>query len=277
MTILDSPAEIVQAAVPGTDRQVLLRLDGTQFTQRLILDHLHAGVPYEWQTAGLLGQVLKAGDTFIDVGAHVGYFTLLASELVGPTGSVLSFEPEPGNFAHLLEHVQLNRLGNVMPFNWALSEAPGVMDLHLNADNDGGHALWDVGSHPFNRLTREQRCVRPTFVSTLDAALPHSVARVKAIKIDTEGNELGVLRGAQALLNEAEPLLLCEINRFGLEHSGASEEAVRSLLRSLGYVGYVFVPGKTELVLLGDDESLVADSVFNMVFVKRGAEARLFA
>ena len=85
---------------------------------------------YEAGTSSVLIETLRPGDLFIDVGAHIGYFTLLASTLAGPSGRVMSFEPEEKNHAALLNHLKLNQSTNIEPYRWALSASTGVTELY---------------------------------------------------------------------------------------------------------------------------------------------------
>src|SRR5437764_1145672 len=135
----------------GEPKILRLELDGEQGTQGAMLYQIAHGQPYEPAITMLLASDLTEGDVFVDVGAHIGYFTILAAGLVGSTGKVLAFEPEPTNYEQLLRHIKLNDLSNVVVFNWAVGDHPGVVDLYVNRDNDGGHALWDVGRHPVNQ------------------------------------------------------------------------------------------------------------------------------
>src|SRR5574338_1047486 len=227
--------------------QITLSLDPEQMSQRFMLNDLTAGRLYESETSQFLGAVLQPGDTFIDVGAHVGYFSMLAAALVGPTGRVFSFEPDTSNYAHLLEHVERNAAGHVLPVPLAVGAEPRVADFFINDDNDGGHGLWEVGSHPFNARTREARRTRKVFLTTLDDFVGASNARpVKAIKIDAEGSEVAVLAGARRMLEQqAVPFVVAEINRFALTAMGTSETALRAMMTALGYETYLFQPGQT--------------------------------
>lgn len=249
-------------------RRVVLQLDPDQMSQRIMLDDLAAGRLYESETSNFVGAILRPGDTFIDIGAHVGYFTLLASALVGATGAVYCFEPEARNYAHLLDHLQVNQAWNVRPLHMAVGAEPGVADFHVNADNDGGHALWAVGNHPFNERTRQAPTVRRVFMTALDHLFAgHDLARLKAIKIDAEGAEHAILRGAAGLLaRHALPFLILEINRFGLESMGTSERDVRGVMEALGYETYLFQPGQNALQRLAPNETPETNYVFNLLF-----------
>jgi hypothetical protein len=80
---------------------------------------------------------LRAGMTFLDLGAHIGYFSLVAGRLVGPRGLVLAFEPDPRNFELLLANVWRNGLANVVRFPWAVGEASCFASLYLLGDEYG--------------------------------------------------------------------------------------------------------------------------------------------
>jgi FkbM family methyltransferase len=248
--------------------QITLSLDPEQMSQRFMLNDLTAGQLYESETSQFLGAVLGQGDTFIDVGAHVGYFSMLGAALVGPAGRVISFEPDTSNYAHLLEHVERNAAAQVLPVPMAVGSEARVAEFFVNDDNDGGHGLWNVGSHPFNARTREAPRTRKVFLTTLDEFVGSSgPRRVKAIKIDAEGSELAVLAGARMLLEQhAVPFVVAEINRFALTAMGTSEAALRGFMTMLGYETYVFQPGQSVLQRLMPEETVESDYVFNVLF-----------
>jgi FkbM family methyltransferase len=254
------------------DCQFQLCLDPALFSQQIMLSSLQRGSIYEPETSAFLASVLQPGDIFIDVGAHIGYFTLLGATLVGPTGRVLSFEPEQSNYRRLLEHLQLNRLSQVLPFNWAVSSTTRVTDLFINQDNDGGHAFWDVGSHPFNRKSREQPRTCPVFTVALDD-VPGSLTlpSLRAIKIDTEGNEYGIVQGARRLMGETRvPFIIAEINRYALSQMGTTEAALREYMSGLGYDTCILEGNGTALARPAPGQFLERNDVFNVVFARRG-------
>ena len=248
--------------------QITLSLDPDQMSQRFMLNDLTAGRLYESETSQFLGAVLGTGDTFIDVGAHVGYFSMLAAALVGPAGRVIAFEPDTSNYAHLLEHVERNSAGQVLPVPLAVGAQPRVADFFVNDDNDGGHGLWEVGSHPFNAKSREARRTRKVFLTTLDDFIGSiGMRKVKAIKIDAEGSEVAVLSGAKRLLEQhAVPFVVAEINRFALQAMGTSEAELRGWMTGLGYETYLFQPGQQVLQRLMPGATVESDYVFNVLF-----------
>ena len=120
---------------PGLEREVVLQLDPEFFSQRLMLDCFRSGQLYEPETSLPVDLLLQPGDTFIDIGGHVGLYSMLAAGLVGPTGRVYVFEPERANYAHLLTHIALNNFHHVFPFPWAVGHSTSVVDFFTNFDN----------------------------------------------------------------------------------------------------------------------------------------------
>lgn len=249
-------------------RTITLSLDPAQMSQRIMLEDFTAGRLYEAETSHFIGSILDEGDTFIDIGAHVGYFSMLASHLVGPTGRVYSFEPEASNYAHLLEHIELNKATNLVPNFMAVGGAPGIAQFHVNADNDGGHALWEVGRHPFNEKTRSAPTTRRVFLTSLDHYFANrEIGNLKAIKMDAEGAEHSILEGAQELIaRTGVPFVISEVNRFGLESMGTTETRMRAVMSDLGYETYLFQPGQLSLLRLDATQSPDTNYVFNLLF-----------
>ena len=177
---------------------------------------------YETQ---LVIERLQAGDVFIDVGANIGYYSVLASQLVAATGRIYSFEPDPNNFALLEKNVALNNLKNIECFNVALSDRDGEGELFLNSHNFGDHQIYDDGSG------------RDSFAIALrnGSQLLAAEKNIRLIKIDTQGAEFQVLSGLLALLKQQTgPLsLIIEFWPYGLKKSGASATQVLDLLLSL--------------------------------------------
>jgi FkbM family methyltransferase len=251
---------------PGLERNIVLQLDPECFSQRLMLDYFYAGRLIEPETSALVDLLLQPGDTFIDIGGHIGFYSMLAAGLVGPTGRVYVFEPEHTNYAHLLTHIALNQCQHVFPFPWAVGDGTAVVDFFTNADNDGGHALWDPGRHPFNQKSRQQVSKEAVFLISLDDIFGSAQPGfAKLIKIDTEGNETHVLRGARHFLTRAQvPAVIAELNRFGLAQLGSSEQELRTLMTDLGYTTYALVGDLP--VRLAPHESIQSSYVYNVLF-----------
>jgi FkbM family methyltransferase len=150
---------------------------------------------YEPLKSEALAEVLRPGQVVYDVGAHVGYFTAVASLEVGPGGHVIAFEPRPLNLRFLHRHVRWNNLSNVRIVEAAVGEAEGE-----------GRFRDDLGTGT-GRLTDADGL--PVVVVALDTILRRGdIPPPAAIKIDIEGGELDALRGARGILREHRPVLL---------------------------------------------------------------------
>lgn len=248
-----------------------INLYADRFSHQNILRCFASGQLYENEVSTFLLHALRPGDCFVDVGAHVGYFSLLAASLVGPAGRVFSFEPEPGNFADLLRNKYENSFANLVAFPSPVSAATGDVVFHLNADNDGGHALWEVGRHPFNTRSRARpgssimRAVALQDVATICDRLP------RVLKIDTEGAEARVLEGAANwLAGAAVPFVVAEINEFGLRQMNSSQADLRAWMWRGGYRTYLLHRDGKPPVLVPRDSIITCsnDDVFNVLFAQ---------
>jgi hypothetical protein len=132
-----------------------------------------------------------------------------------------------------------------------------VAEFYPNVDNEGGGALWDVSTHPFNQKTRETQpgTVKVPMV-TLDKILDDMPVRVKAIKIDTEGAEVEVLKGAERWLRSGLiPHIFAEVHEMGLGKMGTTPDELKNLMSGYGYRCFILghlVPGDVFNVLFSN-------------------------
>jgi FkbM family methyltransferase len=177
----------------------------------------------------LVGRLLEPGDTFVDGGAHVGLFTLVAAARVGKEGRVLSFEPTTATRNRLAKNVELNAFRNVEIVPAALSSEVGQAEFRVfDVVGSGLNHLGPVGE--------EGGKLETVAVTTLDAALSdRHCGRIALVKLDLEGAEQAALLGARRTLSEFRPDLLLEIEPAHLARLGASPEGIEALLRPHGY------------------------------------------
>jgi len=178
----------------------------------IISARLRRGVVYERSSINLVESRIQPGQTFVNVGANIGYFTLILARLVGVTGHGYAFEPEPDNFKLLAENVKLNGYENITIINSAVSNATGTLTLYLNdKQNRGDHRIWD------NTGARVKTTVD---VVTLDEYLSCLDEHIDFIKMDVQGAEAGVIEGAERILDEDGPMILMEFWPWGLRQAG---------------------------------------------------------
>jgi FkbM family methyltransferase len=175
---------------------------------------------YELPIQMALKRELRAGDTFFDVGANAGFFTLVAANLVGPTGKCVSFDPLPANVESLHEQVELNGLTYCQVDARAVGDAVGEAIFYFDyAGDPQGH---------LGELRRESESHIKVNVTTLDQAVEQWGAPA-FIKLDVEGAEDKVLEGARQTIERVKPSWLIEI------HTPQCEAAVRETLKRAGY------------------------------------------
>ena len=188
---------------------------------------------YEKEVSACFSNILCNGATVFDIGAHVGYYTVLASRLVSSAGSVHCFEPMPHLFERLEANVSLNFHENVIMNNKALSSEEGVLSLYpANTNNSGNSSI----------IQRTDTDTVPLKVdaTTIDAYVTKNyIEQIDLIKIDVEGAELYVLQGGIQTLQKYRPDVICEVFPELLYKAGSSVEQLRELFEGLGYQGYI--------------------------------------
>ena len=180
-----------------------------------------------------MSQTLTEGMTMIDIGAHMGMYTLTASKLVGDSGVVVALEPSSREFQRLALHVNLNDLRNVRCIQVAASSASGEATLKIASEWNSGHNTFGEFFNPDVEIIREERVLTQTLDAVVSA---QKLDRVDLIKIDVEGHELHVLAGAVETLTRFRPRILIEVSEETLRRQGASVEAVLEFLTGHGYV-----------------------------------------
>ena len=195
---------------------------------------------YEPDIALPFAQAIRPGATVFDIGAHIGILALIAGQRVGGQGRVFAFEPSPDTLRILHQHVRLNA-----------GDGPIEIVPAVVSDRTGSTTFFTYGESMAASVSRanvevlnEQRLAAPaTEVTvksiTIDAFAAERGVVPDVIKIDVEGAELRVLRGAERTLREHSPLIFCEVHPSQLENCGDSVDA---LLRFADELGYAVTP-----------------------------------
>jgi len=183
---------------------------------------------YELETTNVFKKNIRWGQVVLDVGTDIGYFTLLSAKLVGPSGKVFAFEPNPLSFSILKKNIQINNFENVFAVNKAVADKKGELPFYLH----GPHSVlgYDRFSNPKTRTVVET--VR------LDDFLG-SNQRIDFAKIDTEGSDAKVLRGMKNLLMVNRDIkLVVEFYPILLERGGDDPRQFLEGLVTSGFVIY---------------------------------------
>jgi len=200
---------------------------------------------FESQELKFLSLYLEKGDCFFDVGSNFGLYSLIASKKVGKKGRIFAFEPATKTFKRLKRNIKLNRLDNIIPIQAAISSNNGIMPMSISLD---GHDAWNSLTTPARGekfLTEEVKTI------TLDDFIQENDLhdKIKMIKIDVEGWECEVIKGAvRTLTSESAPILQVEFSEPALEAAGSSSTVLIELLSGLGYKLFKYSGKNNELV-----------------------------
>lgn len=197
--------------------------------QDLIQRHIFFQGYFEYYETVFLRKYLHSGAVFVDIGANIGWHTLMAAKCVGSTGRVIAFEPVASTFAHLAKNVVLNGFTNVELHNIGLGRRSGIFDIFPCEDgNDGANSLY--AAHAEKPLEQVRIENGDTVFHSQD------IDEIDLCKIDVEGAEFDVLAGLRETLAARKiRCLLIEANDSALGRAGHSVEELFSLLISYGF------------------------------------------
>ena len=196
----------------------------------------HGALGYEPETSRVFYRLAARARTTVDVGAHVGYYSLLAAH-ANPRATIFAFEPLQAVHERLVRNARLNGVTNITCVAAAAGRENGTAPFfHVSslATPCSSSLSYDVVKHNDDITSSTVRVVR------LDDFLDeHGVSDVDLVKLDTEGTEADVLEGMARILERCRPTIICEI----LPETAAAAERIELLLRPLGYRYYLLEPG----------------------------------
>lgn len=219
-----------------------IRIDSPQ--QSVIGRSIYRTGVWEPEMTAMARAKIQPGWHILDIGAHIGYYTLLFGSQCGPEGRVAAFEPEKGAYLHLDENIGLNGMQNIRPFRIALS-------------NHRGHAVMKPENRGLMLQDQEADSDSTAEMIPFDEFWPQlGWSRLDLVKIDVEGAEIDILRGMEKVLEKYHPHLFVEIHPLHLKkvfHSSASE--VLRLLTERHH--YHLIPVDSDSLEIHDDNVTV--------------------
>lgn len=219
----------------------ILNLEDQVHSTTLLLNNI-------WESAEtwVLMAMLEPGEVFLDIGANIGYYTLLAASRVGKNGVIFAYEPEPLAHAILLENIRNNGYeSTVKAFQTAVGSEDGFTDLYLGGRNAGDHRTWKAEGE--NRKTIQVPLGKIDSQTLIDL-------KVNALKMDTQGSEMEILSTMLDFLESDRRFkMLIEFWPYGLKGAGAKPIELLELLRRNSFSIYVIENGFQQL---SDDEIL---------------------
>jgi FkbM family methyltransferase len=238
------------------------------FGSRLLLDPNDMGMSRtlilkagEWERAEtrVVCSLVREGMTLVDIGANMGYYSLLAASLVGSSGRVFSFEPSPRNFSFLESSVAANGYRNITLTRKAVSNSSGTAQFEIDPASSGNHRISRLGAKPNSILVE---------TISLDDYFEAVPGAIDFVKLDAEGAEPFILEGMHRLIERNPNLvLMTEFSPVAMRAFGRSPESFLSELRNCGFAIYTISDAGRSGVAL--------DSKSDSVFVAQSPSANL--
>ena len=228
----------------------------TDFADERVLEVIHE-IRGENPEYAVLKGLLSEGDTFVDVGANFGTFSLLASRIVGATGRVIAIEPQPELASMIRESLLLSHVSNCEVHQIASGAELGEASLLVPRDDSGRAGFFPA----FSGKASHQSMTVP--VGTLDAMLTGNSRPGKlVIKIDVEGSEIDVLNGGAETIHDRRPAILIELNPWSARAAGRTPRDVVAALESFGYSTFATAESWPRTI---DSQALPFDRQLNLV------------
>lgn len=193
---------------------------------------------FEQEELAYINKTLVAGDSFVDVGANIGLFSLYASQKVGATGKVITFEPSPKTFNRLKENIELNGCTNTHLHQLGISDKPGELSLNISGD---GMDAWETFAPDLNNRFQDQ--VKVPVVTLDDMLANENKEKIRIVKIDVEGWEKFVLKGAEQFFTTYSPIIMLEFTEENTQMAGYAVTELYDIVSMWGYTWYAIENG----------------------------------
>ena len=189
--------------------------------------HIFIDGSYEHDCVNIFKYRLREGDVVLDIGANIGFFSLLAAKCVGTSGAVYSYEASSSCINILKKNISINGYSNISSNQFAITDACENIEFHVsNENNTGLSSIRDIGENKVS--TVNVPCIN---IDSLLDTLP----KVRLVKIDIEGAEYKALSGMEKLIKRDRPDIIMEVSDSFLKQMGSSANEVLFLLKTHKY------------------------------------------
>ena len=222
----------------GRILQRLLQSDFIKIDGRKMYVHNNDGLAlsifktYEPDQTEIVKKVVNPGDIVIDIGAHVGYYTLLLAQIVGDKGRVYAFEPDPENFQLLKKNIEINKFQNVTLEQKAVSNKNEKIQLFIDKENRAENRIYDAKMNNIGESLQVESIRLDDYFQNLEQ-------EINFIKIDAEGSESDIFHGMTSIIKKNSNLkIITEYFPFLVKKFGLEPEKFIHLLSDLGFQLY---------------------------------------
>ena len=194
---------------------------------------------YEHEDVATFRRLVRSGSVVFDVGANIGQYTLLASKLVGKTGRVYAFEPSPVVLKRLKYHLEMNHEDNVELVCKAVSDRSGTADFY-QANESGNQGVGSLlPAESYRARARANEAIEVDTITLDDFCEKHGVDHIDVLKVDVEGFDLDVLKGAEKVLSRSpRVVVLAEVEPLNLAQRGLTYNDFIQYMHERGFRPY---------------------------------------
>ena len=210
---------------------------------------------YEKELGDLVKKIVRLNDVFIDIGANIGYFSLL-SATISSSVKVISFEPVKDIFQKMKENFSINDCKNIEAINAAVGEINELRELFVSDADNLGMSSFHQPENYSGRKEKVEVVVIDDWFNT------SGLSKIDLIKLDIEGSELAALKGMKGVLEKQKPVLLVEINPETLSLFGLKPHDIFNYLKQLNFGGFLISDDGVSEYLNSDEISQTVNILF---------------
>lgn len=213
---------------------------------------------HEPLTTQIISDELIEGMNCLDIGSNIGYYALLESKKVGPTGIVWAIEPSPENFFILTENIKLLDYDNVKAFNFAIGDVNGEIEFIISKKSN-----WSKVKEENDLVEEGDRIIKVT-LRTLDSfVLENNLKNIDLLRMDVEGYENKIITGGLEFLKKFKPIIMIEIHKMIM----GKDETIKMLekIRDINYENYFFIPRIFDSQIIGEKKDVKNMSIESLL------------